>query len=90
MFGKPQSEPSVWPTKVNQGAAAGIGQSRAHALGLAIPAGQTGQSEAIHSPEGWANIVVRFTMPVGWSMAVLWMAANDPGRAVAYRRCQHE
>ena len=32
--------------------------------GLGMSAiGQTGQSEAIHSPEAWASMVVRLTMP---------------------------
>jgi hypothetical protein len=44
--------------------------------GLAMSAiGHTGQSEAIHSPEAWASVVVRFTMPAAWSMAVVWIAA---------------
>src|SRR5262249_8145554 len=39
--------------------------------GLAVSAiGQTGQSEAIHSPEAWASVVVKLTMPAVWSMAV--------------------
>src|SRR5215470_11072657 len=40
--------------------------------GLAVSAmGQIGQSEAIHSPEAWASVVVRLTMPAVWSMAVV-------------------
>src|SRR5262245_2527182 len=40
--------------------------------GLAVSAiGQTGQSEAIHSPEAWASVVVRLTMPAVWSIAVV-------------------
>ena len=32
--------------------------------GLAVSAiGQTGQSEAIHSPEAWASMVVKLTIP---------------------------
>jgi len=32
--------------------------------GLAVSViGQTGQSEAIHSPEAWASVVVKLTMP---------------------------
>jgi IS5 family transposase len=32
--------------------------------GLAVSAiGQTGQSDAIHSPEAWASVVVKLTMP---------------------------
>jgi hypothetical protein len=32
--------------------------------GLAVSAmGQTGQSEAIHSSEAWASVVVKWTMP---------------------------
>src|SRR5262249_51573100 len=38
--------------------------------GLAVSAiGQTGQSEAIHSPEAWASGVVKLTMPAGWAVA---------------------
>jgi hypothetical protein len=33
--------------------------------------GQTGQSEAIHSPEAWASMVVRLTRPAAWSMPVV-------------------
>ena len=44
--------------------------------GLAVSAiGQTGQSEAIHSPEAWASTVVRLTMPVVWSTAVACITA---------------
>jgi hypothetical protein len=40
--------------------------------GLAVSAiGQTGQSEAIHSPEAWASVVVRLTIPTAESMAVV-------------------
>src|SRR6516165_588164 len=40
--------------------------------GLAVSAiGQIGQSDAIHSPEAWASVVVRWTMPAVWSMAVV-------------------
>src|SRR5215813_8233835 len=40
--------------------------------GLAVSAiGHTGQSEAIHSPEAWASVVVKLTMPALWSMAVV-------------------
>jgi hypothetical protein len=32
--------------------------------GLAVSAiAQTGQSDAIHSPEAWASVVVKLTMP---------------------------
>ena len=37
--------------------------------------GQTGQSEAIHSPEAWASMVVRFTKPAAWSTAVVCTVA---------------
>ena len=37
--------------------------------------GQTGQSEAIHSPEACASVVVRLTMPAVWSMAVVCTVA---------------
>src|SRR4029453_4725853 len=37
--------------------------------------GQTGQSEAIHSPEAWASIVVRLTNPAAWSTAVVCTVA---------------
>src|SRR5262245_37306278 len=44
--------------------------------GLAISAmGQTGQSEAIHSPEACASTVVKLTRPDPSSMAVLCMVA---------------
>src|SRR5262249_1238523 len=44
--------------------------------GLAISAiGQTGQSDAIHSPEAWASVVVKLTMPAVWSMAVICKVA---------------
>jgi hypothetical protein len=40
--------------------------------GLAISAmGQTGQSEAIHSPEACARTVVKLTRPDAWSIAVV-------------------
>jgi hypothetical protein len=40
--------------------------------GLAVSAtGQTGQSEAIHSPEAWASMVVKLTIPAAWSIAVV-------------------
>jgi hypothetical protein len=40
--------------------------------GLAVLAiGQTGQSEAIHSREAWASVVVKLTMPAVWPMAVV-------------------
>jgi hypothetical protein len=43
---------------------------------LAISAmGQTGQSEAIHSPEACASTVVKLTMPDAWSMAVVCTVA---------------
>src|SRR5215470_17535608 len=37
--------------------------------------GHTGQSEAIHSPEAWASVVVRLIMPAVWSMAVVCTVA---------------
>src|SRR5262245_54196104 len=44
--------------------------------GLAVSAiGQTGQSEAIHSPEAWASVVVKLTMPAVWSIAVVCKVA---------------
>src|ERR1700730_202134 len=44
--------------------------------GLAVSAmGQTGQSEAIHSPEAWASVVVKWTMPAVWSIAVVCRVA---------------
>src|SRR5262249_14242244 len=44
--------------------------------GLAVsPMGQTGQSEAIHSPEAWASVVVKLTMPLVWSIAVVCKVA---------------
>src|SRR5215831_7484565 len=44
--------------------------------GLAVSTmGQTGQSEAIHSPEAWASVVVKWTMPAVWSMAVVCKVA---------------
>src|SRR6185437_13364279 len=36
---------------------------------------QTGQSEAIHSPDECANTVVRLTMPAVWSIAVVCTVA---------------
>jgi hypothetical protein len=36
---------------------------------------QTGQSEAIHSPEACANTVVRLTMPAAWSIEVVCTVA---------------
>ena len=52
---------------------------------------QTGQSEAIHSPEACASTVVRLTMPAVWSMAVVCtvavglasLTASRPGALVA-------
>src|ERR1700694_4971653 len=44
--------------------------------GLAVSASrQTGQSEAIHSPEAWARTVVRLIVPLAASMAVVWTVA---------------
>src|SRR5262249_5623398 len=44
--------------------------------GLAISAmEQTGQSEAIHSPDACASTVVKLTMPDAWSMAVVCTVA---------------
>src|SRR5262245_39856695 len=44
--------------------------------GLAVSAiGQTGQSEAIHSPEAWASVVVKLTMPAVWSITVVCRVA---------------
>src|SRR6266566_4115912 len=44
--------------------------------GLAVSAiGQTGQSDAIHSPEAWASVVVKLTMPTVWSIAVVCKVA---------------
>src|SRR6266511_2216459 len=40
--------------------------------GLTVSAiGHTGQSEAIHSPEACASVVVKWTMPAVWSIAVV-------------------
>ena len=36
---------------------------------------QTGQSEAIHSPEECASTVVRLTVPATWSIAVVCTVA---------------
>ena len=36
---------------------------------------QTGQSEAIHSPEACASTVVRLTMPAAWSIEVVCIVA---------------
>ena len=36
---------------------------------------QTGQSEAIHSPDACASMVVRLTMPAAWSIAVVCTVA---------------
>ena len=38
---------------------------------------QTGQSEAIHSPDECARTVVRLTMPAVWSIAVVRTVANS-------------
>src|SRR6266550_805151 len=35
--------------------------------------GHTGQSDAIHSPDAWASIVVRLMVPVDGSTAVVWI-----------------
>src|SRR5262249_45133737 len=44
--------------------------------GLAVSAmGQTGQSDAIHSPEACASVVVRLTNPAVWSTAVVCTVA---------------
>jgi hypothetical protein len=44
--------------------------------GWAVSAtGHTGQSEAIHSPEACASIVVRLTIPAAGSMAVVCTGA---------------
>src|SRR5215468_701625 len=44
--------------------------------GLAVSAiGQTGHSEAIHSPEACASVVVRLTMPAVWSIEVVCKVA---------------
>ena len=46
-----------------QGITPGIGQCSSHPVRLAISAmEQTGQWEAIHSPEEWASKVVRFSI----------------------------
>src|SRR5262249_48506767 len=37
--------------------------------------GQTGQPEAIHSPEAWTSMVVRLTNPAAWSTAVVCTVA---------------
>jgi hypothetical protein len=42
---------------------------------------QTGQSEAIHSPEEWASTVVRLTVPV------FWLRSARHGRTI-YRSAQ--
>ena len=56
--------------------APGVGQRRPHASRAAMSAsGQTGQSEAIHSPEACASMVVRLTIPVVWSTAVVCIVA---------------
>ena len=45
-------------------------------FGLAISSReQTGQSEAIHSPDEWHNRVVTRTIPASWSIAVACRAA---------------
>src|SRR5262249_44741385 len=52
--------------------------------GLAVSAmGQTGQSEAIHSPEVWASVVVKLTMPAVWSIAVVCKVATIAEAALA-------
>jgi hypothetical protein len=54
-----------------------VGERRSHPVwgrGLADGA-QTGQSEAIHSPDECASVVVRLTMPAAWSIAVVCMVA---------------
>ena len=59
-----------------QSVPAGVGQGRAHAWGLTVSAmGQTGQSDAIHSPEACASVVVKLTIPAAWSMAVVCTVA---------------
>ena len=56
--------------------AARIGKGRPIRWGVALSATlQTGQSEAIHSPEEWAKRVVKFTVSVALSIAVVWMTA---------------
>jgi len=45
---------------------------------------QTGQSEAIHSPEACANMVVKLTMPAAWSTAVVWTVADKGGLVAAH------
>src|SRR6266540_3716134 len=66
--------------------------------GAAVSASRhTGQSEAIHSPEAWARTVVRFTVPVEASIAVVctiaiccWPSAlrtiSSPLESGAYRK----
>ena len=36
---------------------------------------QAGQSEAIHSPEACARMVVKLTVAAVWPMAVVWIVA---------------
>jgi len=54
---------------------------------------QTGQSEAIHSPEEWASTVVRLTVPVFWlrsarhgRTSAARLAAIPAGESPANRR----
>src|SRR5262245_53993164 len=66
--------------------------------GLAVSLiGQTGQSEAIHSPEACASMVVRLTIPIAGSMAVVCTVAiscwpsvlrtmSSPDASGAYRK----
>ena len=50
--------------------------------GLAVSAmGQTGQSDAIHSPEACASVVVRLTIPAVWSMAWSARSQSHPPRS---------
>jgi hypothetical protein len=70
------------PDQGEEGIAARISQRRVR-CGVAVSAmAQTGQSEAIHSPEAWARTVVKFTVPAVWSMAVVWIVAISCWRKV--------
>src|SRR6516162_6579641 len=61
--------------------------------------GETGQSEAIHSPEECASTVVKLTIPAAWSIAVVCTVAiscwpkvlrtiSSPLESGAYRNCR--
>ena len=53
--------------------------------GLAVSAtGQTGQSEAIHSPAAWTGMVVRLTIPTVGSIAVSARSRSRAGPGLAH------